>query len=38
VRPLLHAERVEIPALSVGVEAPLPSDYTAVLDALHADA
>jgi 23S rRNA pseudouridine1911/1915/1917 synthase len=37
-RPLLHAERLEIPELSLAVEAPLPADYRAVLDALASDA
>ena len=36
-RPLLHAERVEIPDLGVAVDAPLPSDYASVLSALRGD-
>jgi 23S rRNA pseudouridine1911/1915/1917 synthase len=35
-RPLLHAERVEVPDLGVEVSAPLPADYAAVLEALGA--
>jgi 23S rRNA pseudouridine1911/1915/1917 synthase len=34
MRPLLHAERIEIPSLSVDVAAPLPEDYAGVLAAL----
>jgi len=37
-RPLLHAERLEIPELSLVAVAPLPADYRAVLDALASDA
>ncbi len=33
-RPLLHAERIEIPELSIDVSAPLPQDYAGVLEAL----
>jgi 23S rRNA pseudouridine1911/1915/1917 synthase len=33
-RPLLHAERVEIPELAIDVSAPLPADYALVLEAL----
>ena len=33
-RPLLHAERVAIPALGIDVAAPLPADFALVLDAL----
>jgi 23S rRNA pseudouridine1911/1915/1917 synthase len=33
-RPLLHAERIAIPALGIDVAAPLPADYALVLDAL----
>jgi 23S rRNA pseudouridine1911/1915/1917 synthase len=36
-RPLLHAERIEIPALSLDVSAPLPEDYEAVLAVLSPD-
>ncbi len=32
-RPLLHAERIEIPELSVDVSAPLAEDYRSVLEA-----
>jgi 23S rRNA pseudouridine1911/1915/1917 synthase len=32
--PLLHAARIEVPALGIDVSAPLPEDYTAVLFAL----
>ncbi|MGE5346551.1 MAG: RluA family pseudouridine synthase [Acidithiobacillales bacterium] len=32
--PLLHAARIEVPALGIDVTAPLPDDYTAVLFAL----
>jgi 23S rRNA pseudouridine1911/1915/1917 synthase len=35
-RPLLHAERLVIPALAIDIEAPLPADYAAVLAALNA--
>jgi len=34
-RPLLHAERVEIPELSIAADAPLPADYASVLGALR---
>ena len=33
-RPLLHAERVEIPQMAIDVRAPLPEDYESVLAAL----
>jgi 23S rRNA pseudouridine1911/1915/1917 synthase len=33
-RPLLHAERIEIPELAIDVRAPLPTDYEDVLAAL----
>ena len=33
-RPLLHAERIEIPELAIDVRAPLPADYEEVLAAL----
>jgi 23S rRNA pseudouridine1911/1915/1917 synthase len=33
-RPLLHAERIEIPDLGLDVAAPLPADYRRALDAL----
>ena len=33
-RPLLHAERIEIPELAIDVRAPLPADYEDVLAAL----
>ncbi len=33
-RPLLHAQRLEVPALAVDVSAPLPEDYEATLAAL----
>lgn len=33
-RPLLHAARIEIPALGIDVSAPLPEDYGLLLDAL----
>jgi 23S rRNA pseudouridine1911/1915/1917 synthase len=33
-RPLLHAARIEIPALGLDVAAPLPEDYEAILSAL----
>ena len=33
-RPLLHAARIEIPALGIDVSAPMPEDYRALLDAL----
>jgi 23S rRNA pseudouridine1911/1915/1917 synthase len=33
-RPLLHAERIEIPELAIDVRAPLPTDYEDVLSAL----
>jgi len=37
-RPLLHAERVALPDLSVDVSAPLPSDYAGLLEVLGGDA
>jgi 23S rRNA pseudouridine1911/1915/1917 synthase len=33
-RPLLHAESIAVPELSLAVEAPLPADYRAVLEML----
>ena len=34
-RPLLHAERIEIPELHLDIRAPLPADYEEVLRALQ---
>jgi 23S rRNA pseudouridine1911/1915/1917 synthase len=33
-RPLLHAERLELPEAGIAAEAPLPTDYVRVLEAL----
>ena len=33
-RPLLHAERIEIPEINLDVSAPLPDDYVRTLEAL----
>ena len=33
-RPLLHAERIEIPEIGLDVSAPLPDDYVRTLEAL----
>ena len=37
VRPLLHAERIEIPEMAIDVRSPLPEDYERVLAALASD-
>jgi len=34
-RPLLHAERIEVPELEIDVHAPLPADYKGVLASLN---
>ena len=34
-RPLLHAERIEIPGMEIDVTAPLPDDHVRTLDALR---
>jgi len=34
-RPLLHAARIEVPALGIDVSSPLPEDYRRVLDSLE---
>jgi 23S rRNA pseudouridine1911/1915/1917 synthase len=34
-RPLLHAERIEIPAIGLDVSSALPADYVRVLETLH---
>lgn len=33
-RPLLHAERIEIPEMGIGISAPLPDDYIRALEVL----
>ena len=34
-RPLLHAERIEIPEMGIDVSAPLPDDYVRTLEILR---